>query len=117
SSRYGCIECHGENLGGGTMVDVPALFPRFGPNLTRGPGSRVGRFTAADWDRNVRHGVFPDGKPSAMPSQDFERMSDQELSDVVAYIRSLPPVDNQMPPRALGPMGKLLLATGQIRLS
>ena len=117
SARYACVECHGRNLAGGTMVDVPALFQLFGPNLTSGPGSRVGSFTAADWDRIVRHGVFPDGKPSAMPSVDFERMSDQELSDIVAYIRSLPPVDNQAPPRRLGPMGKVLMATGQIQLS
>jgi mono/diheme cytochrome c family protein len=117
SSRYGCTECHGENLAGGVMIDVPVLFRLFGPNLTGGPGSRVGSFTAADWDRIVRHGVFPDGKPSAMPSIDFESMSDQELSDVVAYIRSLPPVDNQAPARALGPVGKMLIATGRVRLS
>jgi mono/diheme cytochrome c family protein len=117
SSRYGCAECHGQNLGGGTMIDVPMLFRLFGPNLTGGPGSRVGEFTTADWDRIVRHGVFPDGKPAAMPAQDFERMSDQELSDIIAYIRSLPPVDNRMPARALGPMGKVLMAAGRIRLS
>jgi cytochrome c553 len=117
SARYVCVECHGQNLGGGTMVDVPMLFQLFGPNLTGGPGSRVGTFTPADWDRIVRHGVFPDGKPAAMPAGDFERMSDQELSDIIAYIRSLPPVDNQAPPRRLGPMGKLLMATGQLQLS
>jgi mono/diheme cytochrome c family protein len=116
-SRYACVECHGQNLAGGTMIDAPVLFRLFGPNLTGGPGSRIAQFTTADWDRIVRHGVFPDGKPAAMPSGDFKLMSDQELSDVIAYIRSLPPVDNQVPARELGPMGKVLMATGQIKLS
>jgi mono/diheme cytochrome c family protein len=52
-----------------------------------------------------------------MPSQDLFAMSDQELSDIVAYVRSLPPVDAQMPPPAFGPVGKLLLAFGNFPLS
>jgi mono/diheme cytochrome c family protein len=52
-----------------------------------------------------------------MPSGDFQRMSDQELSDIVSYIRSLPPVDNEMPPVVLGRLGKVLVATGQLPLS
>jgi mono/diheme cytochrome c family protein len=52
-----------------------------------------------------------------MPSEDFQRMSDEELSDIVAYIRSQPPVDNLVPPVSLGPLGKVLVATGQLPLS
>jgi cytochrome c5 len=44
-------------------------------------------------------------------------MSDQELSDVVSYIRSLPPVDNTVPEPSFGPLGKLLVATGRLKLS
>ena len=39
-------------------------------------------------------------------------MSDQELSDIVAYIRSLPPVDAEVTAVALGPIGKFLVARG-----
>ena len=49
-----------------------------------------------------------------MPSEDFEHMSDQELSDIVAYLRVQPPVNNEVPAVTIGPLGKLLLATGQI---
>jgi mono/diheme cytochrome c family protein len=52
-----------------------------------------------------------------MPAQDFQRMSDQELSDIVAFIRSHPPVNAEVPPPVLGPLGKVLLATGQLPLS
>ena len=44
-------------------------------------------------------------------------MSDQELSDIVTYIRSVPPVDNEVPGVALGPLGKVLVATGQLPLA
>lgn len=52
-----------------------------------------------------------------MPAEDFQLMSDEELSDVVAYIRSLPPVDNVVPAKHLGPLGKILVATGGLPLS
>lgn len=116
-SRYGCTECHGADLGGGTMVDDPMLGSLLGPNLTTGEGSRTLAYEPSDWDRAVRHGVKPDGRPSVMPSVDFERMSDQELSDIVAYIRSLPSVDAEVPPVRLGPIGRILAATGQLPLS
>jgi cytochrome c553 len=41
-------------------------------------------------------------------------MSDEELSDIVSYIRTFPPVDNTVPPSAFGPLGKFLIASGQL---
>lgn len=116
-ARYACSECHGANFAGGVMVDAPIMGRLLGPNLTRGRGSRILAYTPADWDRIVRHGVRPDGSPAAMPSEDFQRMSDQELSDIIAYLEAQPPVDNDVPPITLGPLGKVLVATGQIVLS
>lgn len=116
-ARYPCLECHGADFGGGVMIDEFPIGTMLGPNLTRGQGSRTPAFTASDWDRAVRHGVLIDGRPSAMPAEDFRRMSDQELSDIVSYILSLPPVDNQVAPRKLGPLGRFLLASGQFPIS
>lgn len=116
-SRYACTECHGRNLGGGTMIDAPVMGRILGPNLTSGRGSRTAGYRAADWDRIVRHGVLPDGRPAAMPSEDFQLMSDEELSDVVAYITSRPPVDNVVPAPTWGPIGKMLIATGKLPLA
>ena len=117
AARYACSECHGEDMGGGVMIDAPVIGRIFGPNLTGGSGSRVTSFTPADWDRIVRHGVLADGRPAAMPAEDFQRMSDQELSDIVAYIRTLPPVARAMPAPTFGPLGKVLMATGKLTLS
>lgn len=112
---YGCTDCHGEDYGGGTMIDDPWFATFYGPNLTR--GGVTADFTPADWDRAIRHGVLPDGRASVMSSIDFVGMSDQELSDIVAWIQSLPPVDRVMPPRRFGPVGRFLIATGEFPLS
>ena len=116
-SRYSCTECHGQNFGGGTMVDDRMIGRLLGPNITAGEGGKTAAYTVADWDRIVRHGIRPDGTPAAMPSGDFQGMSDRELSDVIAYIRSVPPVDAEVPPVTLGPLGAVLVATGKIPLS
>lgn len=116
-SFYGCAECHGADFGGGVMIDDPVMGRFLGPNLTLGTGSRTATYTAADWDRTVRHGVKPDNTPTPMPSRDFFSMSDRELSDIVSYIRSMPPVNKEVPAVALGPIGRALVATGQYQLS
>jgi len=116
-SRYVCTECHGKDFGGGTMVDDPMIGRLLGPNITAGAGGMTAAYTAADWDRIVRHGIRPDRTGAAMPSEDFQRMSDRELSDVIAFIRSMPTVDATVPPVALGPLGTVLLAAGQMHLS
>ena len=117
NARYGCRECHGQNFAGGVMVDAFPIGSLLGPNITLGEGSKTAAYTARDWDRIVRHGVKPDGTPATMPSVEFQLMSDQELSDIVAYIRSQPPMYAEVPAPTLGPLGKLLVATGQIPLS
>jgi mono/diheme cytochrome c family protein len=117
ASRYGCNTCHGADLGGGIMLDDAVLGSLAGPNLTTGMGSRTTDYSMADWDRIVRHGVKPDGTGTLMPSADFFRMSDDELSDIVAYIRSLPAVDREVAPLRLGPVGKVLVVLGRIPIA
>lgn len=114
ASRYACTECHGANLGGGVMVDAFPLGRLLAPNLTLGEGGVTHEYTAKDWDLTVRHGILPSGRPSVMPSEDFQKMSDQELSDIIAFIRSQPPVDNKVPASTFGPLGKILIATGKM---
>lgn len=116
-SRYVCTECHGTDFGGGVMVDDPVIGTLLGPNITAGAGGRTADYTPADWDHIVRHGLKPGGKVGAMPSEDFQRMSDRELSDIVAYVRAQPPVDATVPEVRLGPLGTVLVATGAIPLS
>ena len=117
TARYGCTSCHGANLGGGVMLDDPPVGSVLGPNLTAGQGSRTSRYEMSDWDRIVRHGVKPDGTGALMPSEDFFKMSDAELSDIVAYVRSVPGVDAEVPAPRLGPVGKVLLVLGKLPIA
>jgi mono/diheme cytochrome c family protein len=80
------------------------------PNITTGKGSVTQAYTAADWDHAVRHGLRHGGRTSTMPSIDFVNLSDRELSDIVAYIRSMPPLDRDPGKVVLGPVFTVLLA-------
>jgi cytochrome c553 len=116
-ARYACGFCHGSDFGGGVMIEDALIGTVKAPNLTAGEGSVIATYTAGDWDRKVRHGVNPAGHPGFMPSIDYFAMSDRELSDIVAYLRSLPPIDRTVPPVVFGPLGTILVATGEYRMS
>jgi mono/diheme cytochrome c family protein len=110
NSRVSCGGCHGSDLGGAAVVDIALVGHWVAPNLTSGEGSVTKGFTANDWDRAVRHGVRRNGMSSSMPSGDFTNLTDHELSDVVAYIRSLPPVNRDMGAVKLGPVFAFMIA-------
>ena len=92
-TRVGCNGCHGADMGGKVLIDQKLVGYWAAPNLTSGAGSVTRGFTAADWDRAVRHGVRHTGQSSSMPSIEFVNLSDHELSDIVAYVQSRPAVD------------------------
>jgi mono/diheme cytochrome c family protein len=59
--------------------------------------------------RAIRHGIGPDGKPLLiMPSQQHYAMSDEDLGALLAYIQSLPPVDNELPELELALFPRLM---------
>jgi cytochrome c553 len=114
----GCAECHGKDLAGATVFDNGAMGRADGPNLTRGAGGLPASFTDEDFVRAIRHGVAPDGRGLfLMPSADFSTMSDDDMGALVAYIKSVPPVDKPSGPVALGPVARALLTFGQIKLA
>jgi mono/diheme cytochrome c family protein len=108
--RLGCTECHKADLAGGLIADAQPVWTWYAPNITRGGLTKD--FASADWDRAIRHGVLPDGRSSTMPSADFAALADRELSDLIAFAKSLPPSDKVQPPTVLGPLGKVLLGFG-----
>lgn len=116
-ARFACVECHGRDFAGGSMVEDGAMGTWLGPNLTGGDGSPVANYTISDWDHIVRHGIKSDGTPAIMPSGDYLDMSDRELSDIVAYITSFAPVAGTTPVPTFGPIGTMLMATAKLPLS
>lgn len=105
--RYrGCEACHGTGLEGLVYLDNPALGQVISPNLTDGAGGIGRERTDLDLVRAIRHGLDPDGKPLLfMPSTEFYFLSERDLGAVMAYIRSVPAVDNQPAPSQLSPTG------------
>jgi len=91
----GCVDCHGANGAGRTFVDDGALTIA-GPNITTGPGGVVAAYQPLDWVRAIRHGVTPQGRAlMVMPSEDYNRFTDDDLAALVAHIRALPPQSGQ----------------------
>jgi mono/diheme cytochrome c family protein len=115
-TRVGCEACHGADFGGKVLIDQAIVGYWAGPNLTAGAGGVTAGFSAADWDRAVRHGVRHTGQSSSMPSTEFVNLSDHELSDIVAYIRSRPPVDRTTKPVGIGPVFSFVVGFGSSAL-
>jgi cytochrome c553 len=109
----GCKGCHGEDLSGEIEFQDPLVGVIANANLTGGQGSGVVDYTGEDWARAIRHGVGPDGKPLIiMPSQQHYTMSDEDLGALLAYIQSLPPVDNILPELQLALFPRLMYVAG-----
>lgn len=49
-----------------------------------------------------------------MPSGVFYYLSDEDLGALIAYLKNLPPVDNELPLTDLGPLGRVMLTLGQL---
>jgi mono/diheme cytochrome c family protein len=105
-----CDDCHGDDLGGQVMADDPMIGRLAAPNLTAGPGGKGQTFTNTDYIRAIRHGVDPDGTGLVvMPASLFYSLSDEDLGAIIAYVKSMPPVDGEQPSVQLGPVGRFFL--------
>ena len=110
-----CTGCHGKDFGGGAVIDDPAIGRVVALNLTKGKNGVGSVLSDADFAHILRYGIKPDGKSVlVMPAEDFAHFSDSDLGAVIAYIKSLPPVDSNLPPTQLGPLGRVLMVAGQL---
>jgi len=109
-----CGHCHMENLSG-QAARAPGLITLSVPNLTSGSGGVGATNTDEDWVRAIRHGAGHDGRGLVlMPSRIWYYLSDEELGALIAYLKSLPPVDSEMPKTDLEPLGRVMLVLGQL---
>jgi mono/diheme cytochrome c family protein len=101
----GCAGCHGENLAGQLNWGV-AVAPNL-PALAR-------RESAATLEAAIRHGIAYDGRAMySMPSYNFLRLRDEDLADLIAYLRSEPVIESELPATRLPWSTRLEIATGQ----
>ena len=108
----GCHNCHGARFEGALFHDEPAIVRAWAPNLTLAAAHQ----SDAELDAAVRHGVAADGRRLwIMPSEAFAHLTDQETSDLVAYLRSFRPAGVTHPAVQVGPIGRLGVLLGKFR--
>jgi mono/diheme cytochrome c family protein len=121
-SMGGCVSCHAAPgskaegapvLAGGLALNSP--FGAFHvPNISPDEVSGIGSWSLAQFGDAVTRGVGPDGGhlyPS-FPYGSYARMSVKDVTDLFAYIRTLPKSSNVAPPHELGFPFNIRLALG-----
>ncbi len=101
-----CMECHGRRPDGvqdyqnawgkGGFVFKGPWGTTLTPNISSHPKSGIGAWTDAEIRRILTHGVSRDGraiKPPMDRQAFFSRMTDADLDAVVAWMRSIPPIE------------------------
>jgi len=96
-----CAGCHtrpgGKPLAGGLPLETPfgALIP---PNITPDSETGIGDWSEADFHNMMKTGTGHDGVRlyPAMPYPAYTRMTDQDISDLWAYLTTVDPVSNKV---------------------
>lgn len=111
----GCADCHGANGAGKEIIRSGAMLVD-SPNITRGANSATTGYQLDDWVRTLRHGVKPDGRPlMIMPSEDYNRLTDDDLLAVIAYVQQLPAIPGLAARVELPVAVKVLYGFGAVR--
>ena len=110
-----CSECHTADLGGQKFIDGGPFATVYASNLTAGRGGVLASYTDAQLEAAIRHGVRPNGRGiMVMPSDEYQGLSNEDVAAIIAYLRSLKPVDRELGTSRLGPIGRALYAAGQL---
>ncbi|TPI15308.1 c-type cytochrome [Mesorhizobium sp. B4-1-3] len=96
-----CAGCHtrpgGKPLAGGLPLETPfgALVP---PNITPDSETGIGNWSEADFRNMMKTGIGHNGVRlyPAMPYPAYTRMTEQDISDLWAYLTTVEPVSNKV---------------------
>jgi mono/diheme cytochrome c family protein len=103
-----CQNCHtpmGPNgpqfdkaLSGGLTFDEPP-FKVTAANITPDPDTGIGKWTDAQIKTLLRKGINPNGVNVApvMPTGFYEILTERDVDAIVAYLRSVKPIKNEVP--------------------
>lgn len=105
----GCTnsDCHGADLSGGKTMDFGPLGKLTGPNISKGGIGAA--YSPGELFRLIRHGVKKDGRSvQFMPSEEMGWLPDSDITAVISYLVTLPPVTKPNGPNQLGTLAKVL---------
>ncbi|PJZ51691.1 c-type cytochrome [Leptospira adleri] len=111
-----CSECHQSNsassvrpvLSGGREFALP-VGTFYSPNITPDSETGIGRFSDSEIARALRYGVRPD-HTVLLDFMPFHNTSDEDLTAIISFLRSMKPEKNQVPAHELTWIGKVLKA-------
>jgi len=117
-----CVSCHVSGfadmkaadegnpvaLQGGVMFPMGPLGNLYTRNLTSDKKTGIGRYPDDLIFRMMRHGIRPNGVVSMPILMPFWRMADEDLVAIVSYLRTLPPVEHEVPEPEWTFMGKAI---------
>ncbi len=70
-------------------------------------------YADADYVGAIRHGVNPQGRGLMIMHADiYHNLSEEDLGALIAYVKGVPPVDQEIPERRVLPLGRILVALG-----
>jgi mono/diheme cytochrome c family protein len=103
----GCGNCHTpmgpegfvieQELAGRLVEDIPQVFTAYAANIT--PAGRIAEWSDEELARAIREGIRPDGSVIGppMPFAMYRGLGDEDLAAIVAFLRTLPAVENEVP--------------------
>jgi mono/diheme cytochrome c family protein len=109
----GCRGCHGKDLKGTFFTqDEPQYGPLYASNLT----IEVPKYSDAQLDGIIRHGVHPERETVwGMPSEIFQHLSEPDFKAVVAYLRTLKPAGKRLPDPQFSVQDRKDIASGDYK--
>ena len=89
------------------------IFTLAASNLTAGLGGVGTVYSDADYVRAIRHGINREGRGLiVMHSDIYHNLSRQDLGAIIAFVKSVPPVDNEHAKTTVAPLGRIFVALG-----
>jgi mono/diheme cytochrome c family protein len=115
-----CDSCHTDHPNHGTFLAggraMPTPFGTFYvPNITPDEETGIGRWSSEDFRQAMVEGKAPDGSHyyPVFPYRWYTGMTEQDVSDLWAYLRSVPPAENRVRPHDLPfPLDRRFLLLG-----
>jgi hypothetical protein len=100
-------DCHGADFAGGKTLDTGPIGKFTGPNITSAGMGAV--YSDGELFRLLRHGIKKDGRTVRfMPTHELNWFPDSDLTALISYLRTLPPVEKPNGPFEIGLLGKVL---------
>jgi hypothetical protein len=109
--QIGCYHCHSKSLlklnylkpekskgymRGGMAAETPEGKKIFASNLTPDDETGIGKYTESEFAKVVKDGIARDGRKMQNPMPQFHYLTNEQVSALFAYLKSLQPVKHKV---------------------